>query len=516
MIKSTYRWMFTAGVGLILLTQMLFAMPFRSAQGLPVEEVSSASSDPGGVHAGISAEDWEQILNQMGASYEQQAYLKASNPDFMDAFGYSVDIDGDTIVVGAYAEDGDGTGQENDDESFAGAAYVFVRSGGTWTQQAYLKASNAEANDRFGYSVAIDGDTIVVGAYAEDGDGSSESNNDAYDAGAVYVFVRSGTSWTQQAYLKSCNIDAEDNFGWSVAVDGDFIVVGAYGEDCDGTSKMNNDASMSGAAYVYVRSGDFWVYKSFLKASTIEAFDYFGYSVAIDGETIVVGAYGEDSDGTGESNNGAKGAGAAYVFDFDGVFWNQVAFLKADNTEDHDFFGDSVAIDGDTIVVGATGEDGDGTSPANNDASDAGAAYVFVRDGTTCTQQGYLKADNAGQDDCFGVSVDIVGDKIVAGAGFEASDGSGPGNDDAESAGAAYVFTCSGGVWTQQAYLKASNAETNDRFGYSVAIDGDTIVAGAFGEASDGTGEENNNLSFAGAAYVFKALCKAYLPFIMR
>jgi len=517
MYKLADKWISIVTVAIIVFALIFTSAPVSYAKDLPAEKVSSAGTGPADVTAGISAEDWEQIIGLMGDSYEQQAYLKASNPGGGDYFGASVAIDGDTLVVGAYGESSDGTGPGNDAADDAGAAYVFVRSGETWTQQAYLKASNPESDDRFGCSVAIDGDTIVVGAYAEDsGDKNDEENNGASNAGAAYVFVRSETSWTQQAYLKSCNIDPEDNFGWSVAVDGDFIVVGATGEDCDGSSKTNNDASMSGAAYVYVRSGDFWVYKSFLKASTIEALDFFGFSVAIDGDTIVVGAYGEDSDGTNEANNDAENSGAAYVFVFDGVFWKHKAYLKASNAEIKDYFGDSVAIDGDTIVVGASGENSDGTSPDNNDEDSAGAAYVFVNSGTAWTQQAYLKADNAGEYDNFGYSVCIDGDTIVAGAAGESSDGSSPDNDDEMESGAAYVFTRSGGIWVQQDYLKSTTIDASDYFGFSVDIDGETIVVGAYAEDGDGSGEDDNSAEYAGAAYVFKALSKAYLPLIMK
>jgi len=435
----------------------------------------------------------------------QGAYLKADNAGPSDQFGYSVAVDGDTVVVGAVGEsnnvntvNGDGG---NNDASYAGAAYVFVRSGTSWTQQAYLKADNAEAGDQFGWRVAVDGDTVVVGAPREDsnartvnGDGSS---NDASNAGAAYVFVRSGTSWTQQAYLKVDSASSTDFFGNAVAVDGDTVVVGAPLEDTYAT--VDN----AGAAYVFVRGGTTWTQQAYLKADNAGTDDGFGGSVAVDGDTVVVGAGGEDSNATtvnGDgSNNDAPDAGAAYVFIRSGTSWTQQAYLKANNAEADDGFGFPVAVDGDTVVVGAYQE------------SPEGAAYVFVRNGTSWTQQAYLKANNAEAGDWFGVSVAVNGDTVVVGAMYEDSnattvDGDGS-NNDAATAGAAYIFVRNGTAWAQGAYLKADNAEIADQFGLSVAVDGDTVVVGAFFEDSNATtvnGDGNNNdAGLAGAAYVF-------------
>jgi len=518
MFKSVYRWVSVVVIGLIVFAQISFSVPVTSAQGLTLEEVPSTDADPGGNPAGLSAEEWEQILNQMGASYEQEAYLKASNPDAEDGFGFQVALDGDTLVVSTYKEDSNGTAQGNNDAIDAGAAYVFVRSNGAWIQQAYLKVTYAEAYDHFGRSVAIDGDTIVVGAPQEDSDGSGEENNDAGNSGAAYVFFRAGGVWTQQAFLKASNIGADDKFGIAVAIDGDFIVVGAYGEDCAlGAGKNDNSAQNSGAGYVYMRDGTTWSYESFLKASNAEAGDMFGHSVAIDGDTLVVGAAFEDGNGTDPSDNSVINAGAVYVFDWDGTYWKEKAYLKASNIDlDYDQFGYTVAIDDGTIVVGSPSEDGDGSSPDNNDEPSSGAAYVFVSGGSTWSQQAYLKASNAGEKDYFGYGVAIDGDMIVVGADGEDSDGSGPANNDAKFAGAVYVFMREGATWTQQAYLKAHNVEADDCLGFSVDVDNGNIVAGAFGEASDGSGSENNDALKAGAVYVFSVKFYQYLPFIMK
>jgi hypothetical protein len=467
-------------------------------------------------------------------TWSQQAYLKASNTDAGDQFGFSVAISGETIVVGAFGERSNATGVngiQTDNSAFRpGAAYVFIRSGAAWSQQAYLKASNTEAEDNFGWSVAISGETIVVGAYLEDGNETGgngiQTDNGAVNSGAAYVFVRSGTAWSQQAYLKASNTGANDVFGFSVAISGETIVVGAEGEDSNaigvGGVQTNNSVAESGAAYVFVRSGVAWSQQAYLKASSTGSNDYFGESVAISGETIVVGAYGEDSNARGvdgnETDNGAVNSGAAYVFVRSGTAWSQQAYLKASNTGAFDKFGGSVAISGETIVVGAEGEGSNATGvngdQANNSAARSGAAYVFVRSGVAWSQQAYLKASSTGSNDQFGISVAISGETIVVGANREDSNARGVNGNETDNgaidSGAAYVFVRSGAAWSQQAYIKASNTGQSDDFGISVAISGETIVVGAFQEDSNATGvngiQADNSVAASGAAYVFRVL----------
>ena len=423
--------------------------------------------------AGLTSSEWHGIQNQIMSNLSQQSYLKASNTDAGDNFSFSVAISGDTLVVGAPEEDSAAEGVDGDqtDNSkiYSGAAYVFVRSGSTWSQQAYLKASNTDTADYFGYSVAISGDTLVVGAPDEDsaatGVDGNESDNSAHSSGAAYVFVRNGTTWSQHAYLKASNTGADDQFGYSVAISGSTVVVGAVGEDSNATGvdgdESDNTAPYSGAAYVFVRTNKVWSQQAYLKASNTNTNDQFGYSIAISGDTIVVGAIGERS---------------GYIGDQD-----------------------------------------------DNSATEAGAAYVFVRGGSTWSQQSYLKASNIDAYDLFGSSVAISGNTIVVGAPCEASSATGVNGDQldnsAEFAGASYVFVRSGTNWLQQAYLKASNTDIDDRFGISVAVSGYTLVVGALYESSNATGvdgdQSNNSASGAGAAYVFDTHL-TYLPLITR
>jgi len=475
----------------------------------------------------------------------QQAYLKASNTDEGDRFAWdgAVAVDGDTVVIGAHYEGSDSTGingdEANNDADRSGAVYVFVRSGGSWSQQAYLKASNTNALDQFGRSVAIDGDTIVVGAKFESsnatGVNGDQDNNIASASGAAYVFVRSGGSWSQQAYLKASNTGFVDQFGISVAIDGDTVAIGAPSEDSNAKGvngdQSNNLASDSGAVYVFVRNGGSWSQQAYIKASNTDAADEFGSVVALSGDTLSVSARFEDSKTTSvngnDNDNDAEDAGAVYVFFRSEDNWSQQAYLKASNAEAGDIFGHSIAIDEDTIVVGAHLEDsnamGVSGDESNNDAEFAGAAYVFTRSGGDWSQQAYLKASNNEEDDRFGTAAAVYGDTLVI-SSFEGSNATGVNGNQtinfASRSGAAYIFTRSANSWTQQAYLKASNTEVQDQFGASMALAQDTVVIGARFEDSNATGvngdQANNEADGAGSAYVFDLAPIADTVFVDR
>ena len=471
-------------------------------------------------------------------TFSQQAYLKASGIDADDQFGWSVAISGDTVVVGSWREASAATGINGDSSDnsagLAGAAYVFVRDGSdNWSQQAYLKASNNPSFGGFGFgwSVAIDEDTVVVGAPFEPSSatGVNGDQNDIRSsaAGAAYVFVRDAANvWSQQAYLKASNTNSGDQFGEGVAISGNTIVVGAPSERSQATgvngNQNDNSGFFSGAAYVFVRDGTGdWSQQAYLKSAdnSNNGFfgDVFGRSVAVDDDTIVVGAAFEDSSAIGvngdSGNNAAGDAGAAYVFVRNGVgVWSPQAYLKASNTDSGDQFGNSVAIDGDSIVVGALSENGGATGingdQADNAATNAGAAYVFVRGaGNTWTQQAYLKASNTNSRDQFGTSVSIAGNTVAVSAFSEDSAATGvngnQNNNSAGDSGAVYVFTREAGVWSQHAYLKASNTDPGDSLGWSVATTEDAVVAGAVGESSAGFNQADDSAASAGAAYVF-------------
>jgi hypothetical protein len=286
---------------------------------------------------------------------DREHYLKSSDPVASGSFGLAMAISGETLVVAAPGANGN-----------AGAVYVFVRSGFTWTQQARLTASNGEAMDGFGASVATSGDTVVVGAPGESSNSASmPSNNDAVGSGAVYVFVRAGTTWTQQAYLKASNIGGGvgggqgDAFGAAVAVSGDTLVAGAPMESSGSpTNQADNSVGYAGAAYVFVRSGTAWTQQAYLKASTIQLQAEFAGQVAISGDTLAVGATCDKSSATtvngDQTPNASICTGAAHVFVRTGTTWTQQAFVKPSVLAFR--FGRAVALLGDTLAVGGSGD----------------------------------------------------------------------------------------------------------------------------------------------------------------
>jgi hypothetical protein len=477
----------------------------------------------------------------------QQAYLKpaaAGSTQAGDNFGFAVAVSGDTVVVGARYENSSSTGINSTPNElsggFAGAAYVFTRSVGGWSQQAYLKPDLAgpggQGGNNFGWSVAISGDTVVVGAIYEDSDSTGINgarNEQGTNSGAAYVFTRSAGTWSQQAYLKPAAVGTSqvgDEFGSSVAVSGDTVVVGAHNEASSTTginSTANESAAGSGAAYVFARSAGVWSQQAYLKPAAVGASqvnDHFGASVAVSGDTVVVGAPDEDSSALGVNgtpNELANNSGSAYVFIRNTGTWSQQAYLKpavVGNTQSGDAFGTSVAVSGDTVAVGAYHEASSSlgiNSTPNELSGTAGAAYVFTRIAGAWSQQAYLKPAAVGTDqlgDFFGWSIALSGDTLVVGAIKEASSTTGINstpNESAVDAGAAYVFTRSAGVWSQLAYLKPAAIGTSqlyDQFGWSVAVSGATVVVGAIQEDSSTLGVNttpNEASSDSGAAYVF-------------
>jgi cysteine-rich repeat protein len=287
-----------------------------------------------------------------------------------------------------------GQGDQDDNSApGSGAVYVFRRTGTTWQQEAYLKASNTGAEDLFGFSVTLSGDTLAVGAYVEDsaaqGVDGNQADNSAPDSGAVYVFRRTGITWQQEAYIKASNTGVGDLFGYAVALSGETLAVGACFEASAargvGGNQADNGAPDSGAVYVFRRTGIAWQQEAYLKAINTDAGDEFGCSVALSGETLAVGARFEASAARGvggnQDDNAAPDSGAVYVFRRTGTTWQQEAYLKASNTGTEDWFGWSVALSGDTLAVGARLENsaaqGVGGDQANNTATDSGAVYIF-------------------------------------------------------------------------------------------------------------------------------------------
>lgn len=437
---------------------------------------TGADGNPSSNNLGSSGAVYVFVRNN--GVWTQEAYLKAANPDVSDLFGQAVAIDGDTLVVGAGGEDSSTTGVNpvaNDNASASGAAYVFTRNDGVWTQSAFLKASNTGTSDNFGASVDISGNTIVVGALAEDSSSMGVDNgfdNNVSNSGAAYVFVNEGGEWTQQAFLKASNTDTNDQFGRFVAIDGDTIVATAPFEDSDSEvingEQSNNNRAQAGAAYVFVRSNEQWVQQAYLKAPLSDVGDQFGASVAINGDRIAIGAIEEDGGSIGLGgdllDNSAVNAGAVYVFDRNASgAWRFLEYVKATNTGRDDFFGFAVSLSDNFLLVGANLEDSN--SQMEELTRNAGAAYLYQFDNNSLLPGTIIKADKVGEDDQFGraLAMGIIGPFI--GAQFE--DGASAmingedGNNDAPEAGAVYSlvqdnrFHSIGGVVTG---LVAGNA----------------------------------------------------------
>jgi hypothetical protein len=436
------------------LQQQLTASDGAAYDGFGVSVALSGDTALVGAYGAYSGQGSAYVFTRSGTAWTQQAKLTASDGATGDSFGYSVALSADTALVGAYYDD---VGANTDQ----GSAYVFTRSGTTWSEQQKLTASDGAAGDYFGHSVALSGDTALVGAHLDDVGARA-------DQGSAYVFTRSGTTWSQQQKLNASDGIDYDYFGYSVALSGDTALVGAYLDDVGGNGNQ-------GSAYVFTRSGTTWSQQQKLNASDGAANDYFGVSVALSGDTALVGAYLDD---VGANTN----QGSAYVFTRSGTTWSQQEQLTASDGAASDQFGYSVALSGDTALVGAYLDD----VGAN---TDQGSAYVFTRSGTTWSLQQKLTATDGAASDGFGVSVALSGDTALVGARYD---------DVGTNAnqGSAYVFTRSGTTWGPQQQLTASDGAANDYFGYSVALSGDTALVGAYADAVGAN-------TYQGSAYVF-------------
>lgn len=480
-------------------------------------------------------------LRAIGSNWNPKsiAYLKASNAKKDDQFGFVVALsaDGNTMAASSTAESSAAKGSNGNQADHsalnAGAVYVFVRSGGAWVQQAYLKASNAKEGDQFGSSLALsnDGNTLAVGAVGEPssatGINSNQADTSMPGAGAVYVFTRTSGAWSQQAYVKASNTGEKsdgDQFGYSIALsgDGNTLAAGAISEDSAASgingNQADNSADSAGAVYVFSRSGGAWSQQAYVKPwNTNGRGNLFGYSVGLsgNGDTLAVGAYDEE-----------RGKGAAYIFTRTGGAWAQQIRLMASNAEDGDSLGCSIAIsdDGNTMVAGAFDEDSllRGIQPPNEGSNDAasdvstGAAYVFVRNGTAWSQQAFIKATNTRLNDQFAWALALSrdGNTLAVGAHLEDSGASGlNGNQEdasAEDSGAAYVYARNGTTWAPVAYVKASNPRPSAEFGISLALSGDgkVLAVGAFKDSGGGSGVSPAAKGLkpaeeSGAAYIY-------------
>jgi len=386
----------------------------------------------------------------------QRTKLVASDGASNDFLGRSVAFEGDVAVVGAAGSDPGGAEAQ-------GAAYVYVRANGAWSETAKLTAPDGAAGDEFGFAVAISGDTIVVGARFATVDAIS-------GRGAAYVFVRSGDAWVEQTKLVADDGAAFDELGDSVAIDDDTVLLGA---------PFRN--SSRGAVYAFVRDGDAWSAQGSMAADDGADFDRFGLALAIEGDTALIGSPSADVGANTDQ-------GVVYAFTRDAGTWSFATKVTAEDGAPFDEFGNALAIDGNTLAVGA--------HAANiGTVGNQGAAYAFVRDGDAWTQQAKLIDETDGFfGDEFGISVGVSGDDIAIGALF-----ADPNAD--ENEGRAYVFHRDGEAWSRRATLTADDGVMGEEFGIGIAIDAGTVVVGAEFGPVDG--------DWRGAAYVFSPAAAA-------
>jgi hypothetical protein len=385
-------------------------------------------------------------------SLDPPVTLTAADGGAEDRFGSAVAISGDTIIVGAPS-------LPEGPKALPGVAYVYSRQGGTWTQQARLVPADSAIGDSFGWAVALAGDTAVITAPS--------------GTGAAYVYSRSGTLWSLQAKLQPDAGTVGGHFGAAVALSGDTIVIGAPRQDSD-----------RGAAYVYTRSGTGWQRQARILAVDGEPDDAFGMSVALSGDTALIGA-------AFDIVGAIQGQGSAYVYTRNGTVWTPQARLTAQDGGLLDQFGRTVALAGDTALVSAPGAVSGGGLIAPK-------VYVYTRRGGDWAQQAQLQVPGGSNQAGFTPSIALSGNTALI--GFSAATvGLNP------QQGKAFVFVRTGSTWNPRVQLVAADGEAEDRFGFAVALDGDTAVIGAPVQRIVATGGQ-------GAAYVYTGVAGLTAP----
>ena len=366
----------------------------------------------------------------------QDYKILASDGEAFDEFGWSIDIDGEKALFGAFT---------NDNGTFAGSAYVMRLESGQWVEEAKLLPDDPWHGDYFGYSVSLDGNTALVGAHYDDDNGTK--------SGSAYVFRFDGSQWVQEAKLVPADGAAEDWFGCAVSISGNTALVGARYDDDNGNA--------SGSAYVFHFDGSQWVQEAKLLDSAGHSGNYFGDELIIEGDTAMIGAPGGDG-------------GAVIVYEFNGTQWNEEAKLLGSDGAAADFFGCSIALEGNSALIGAWGHDNEG------------AAYVFRFDGGQWVEEAKLVPSDTGHKQ-FGACVSLDGDTALIGAA----------KDDEKGlySGSAYIFRFDGSQWAEETKLLASDGQEDDQLGQCVAIGGGTIMVGA--HFDDDMGEDS------GSVYVY-------------
>jgi hypothetical protein len=400
----------------VMLTTITSMTTITGAQN--VERISPQTSSP----------------KTMGAGWSEVARLTASDGAQEDIFGTAVAIDTETAIVGA-----------PDENNYRGAAYIYTNSEGDWSETQKITVTTNLSVDAFGVSVSLDDDTAIIGASGDYG-----------ATGAAYIFIRSNTSWVQQVKLKAPDGSMLDHFGDAVAISGDIAVIGAPG--------WHND---TGAAYVFARTGTTWTLEATLTAPGGAPGDDFAWRLALDNQTIIIGACQENSN-----------RGAAYVFVHSGSSWVQEARLTAADGAENDCFGISVSISGDTAIIGA---------PWNDDV--LGAVYVFTRSATTWTQTGKLVPSSPTLVTGFGYTVSVSQNYVAVSAPW-----------DMRYTGAVYVFKNSHGAWGEDTILRADDGAQDDFFGTSLSLWKTTLIIGS-----------PDHDEYTGEAYIYRKPAPEFL-----
>jgi len=377
------------------------------------------------------------VKGSVGSDWLEKKIL-ASDGASHNYFGWTSYIDGDHALVGAPCASND-----------QGAVYAFKRDGTDWFEEQKLIGSDTGPVDNFGCSVSIDGDYAIIGCEKHDGDG--------YDHGSAYIFKLDGSTWSEEENLFASDGATGDQFGYSVSIDGDYAIVGAFNDDDNGDG--------SGSAYIFKEESSGWVEVQKLTASDGSSGDWFGYSVSIDGDYAAVGAF--------LVNNSA---GALYIFKNNGSSWFEEQIIIPSDCERGDNFARSICINGDYVFAGSAADDDHGGM--------SGSAYIFKNTGSSWVEAQKLTDPQGEEGDLFGRSVSINEDYAIVGA-----------SGDDGGTGSAHVFKNDVSGWMQEKKLTASDGQTADDFGWSVSTDGNNFIVGA--KTDDDNGQNS------GSAYVY-------------
>jgi len=431
---------------IIFVCMMLIAVSISSVTGTNDEnETLNKKSDD---YNNLIKQDIESGIISKNDWLEQEKLLALDGGED-DWFGWSVSINNEYAIVGAPNDD------QNGEDS--GAAYIFKLEDTFWIEGQKLVGSDGTEGAHFGYSVSIYGGYAIIGV--------PDDNDYGNYSGSAYIFKNDGDTWIEEQKLLASDGVAGDVFGFSVSIKGDYLIIGSHGNDDNGGN--------SGAAYIFKNNGNTWVEEQKLLASDGEPGDIFGLSVSIDDDFVIIGAGGDDDYG--------NYSGSAFIFYNDGTAWIEQDKIIASDGAEQDYFGGSVSISGDYVIIGARLDDDNGDN--------SGSAYIFKHYYSTWVQQTKLLPSDGEEDDRFGYSVSLYRGYAIIGSNYDD-------NENGVYSGSAYIFNKDDTSWIESQKLLASDGAMGDHFGCSVSIDGYYATIGARGDDDNG--------EYSGSAYVFK------------